>query len=63
MTTTKKAADEPSRPEPLYEVLSRTPLGHETVHRLRAKDAVAARAAVIDGGVPESQVVEVVQAG
>jgi hypothetical protein len=44
-----------------FEVLTRRPDGHETVHRIRAKDAAAATAALVDSGVPQDQVVEVVE--
>jgi hypothetical protein len=44
---------------PLYEILSRRPDGHETVHRVEAKDTTAAKQVVIERGLPEDQVVEV----
>lgn len=50
---------QPTEPDPLFEVLTRKPNGHETVHRHRAKDAAAAQAAVVQSGVPETYVVEV----
>ena len=51
----------PTSLAPLFEVLTRRPDGHETVHRLRAPDADSARAQVVESGVPADMVVEVVQ--
>ena len=42
MPNAKQTAD----PDPLFEVLTRRPDGHETAHRFRAKDAAAATAEV-----------------
>jgi hypothetical protein len=61
MAASKKAA-EPAREAVMHEVLTRHPdTGRETVHRVVAVDAEAARAAVIDGkGVPAEHVVDAV---
>jgi hypothetical protein len=52
-----------TEPDPLVEVLTRKPNGHETVHRFRATDEAAARAAVVEAGVPHAQIVEATQVG
>jgi hypothetical protein len=61
MAATKKQA-EPAREATMHEVLTRHPdTGRETVHRVVAVDADAARAAVVDGkGIPVEHVVDAV---
>jgi hypothetical protein len=60
MATSRKADQAPAV-RPVFEVLTRRPDGHETVHRHRAESAEDARRAVLDYGVPEEQIVEVLQ--
>ena len=45
--------------EGLYEVLTRRPDGHESVHRLRAKDPETATEHVLALGIDPAEVVEV----
>ena len=59
MPASKKA--EGPQVRPVFEVLTRRPDGHETVHRNRAADEADARRQVTDAGVPEEQIVEVVR--
>jgi hypothetical protein len=42
----------------VFEVLTRRPDGHETVHRFQAADEKAATDAAISSGVPADQIVE-----
>ena len=42
-----------------FEVLTRKPDGHETVHRFAAADAEEAKAQAVEAGVPADQIVEV----
>jgi hypothetical protein len=41
-----------------FEVLTRRPDGHETVHRFQAADAGKAKAAAVESGVPADQIVQ-----
>ena len=43
--------------EQVYEVLSRTPLGHETVTRVRAASKAAAVEAAVQRGLPRQEIV------
>ena len=46
-----------------FEVLTRRPDGHETVHRFAAADAMAAKAQAVEAGVPADQVDAAVEDG
>jgi hypothetical protein len=61
MATSRSKADQAPAVRPVFEVLTRRPDGHETVHRNRADDQADARRQVLDAGVPAEQIVEVVQ--
>jgi hypothetical protein len=41
-----------------FEVLTRRPDGHETVHRFEAADAEEAKALAVEAGVPADQIVD-----
>jgi hypothetical protein len=41
-----------------FEVLTRRPDGHETVHRFAAADAEEAKAQAVEAGVPANQIVD-----